>query len=171
MITVKLDVDLTHLERIPGALEDLPEIVQRWVDRKVRPYVEQETEQRLGKEPGEVHYPIEWTSAKQRMAFFATDGFGRGIPYTRTGELVLAWGARTDYRGEVTYLSVYNDAPAAPYVYGDEEGKHQQQFHINTGWPTFFDEIAAIAEAGATWALEQWPSVFDQIVAAGTWDE
>ncbi len=32
-----------------------------------------------------VRYPIQWDSERQRRAFFATDGFGSGIPYRRTG--------------------------------------------------------------------------------------
>lgn len=36
--------------------------------------------------PGDpVTHPIEWDSEKQRRAFFATDGFGKGIPYVRRG--------------------------------------------------------------------------------------
>jgi hypothetical protein len=40
-----------------------------------------------------VSYPIPWDSEKQRRAFFATDGFGRGIPTKRTGQAVGAWKA------------------------------------------------------------------------------
>lgn len=37
------------------------------------------------KEEGKpVTYPIQWDSDKQKRAFFATDGFGSGIPYQRT---------------------------------------------------------------------------------------
>ena len=41
-----------------------------------------------GKKPT---YPIRWDSPKQRRAFFATDGFGRGIPTRRTGEYTKNW--------------------------------------------------------------------------------
>lgn len=44
------------------------------------------------KKPGEaVKYPIKWDSPKQRRAFFATDGFGGGIPHKRTGDYQRAW--------------------------------------------------------------------------------
>lgn len=37
-------------------------------------------------QPGEtITYPVQWDSTKQRRAFFATDGFGRGIPTRRSG--------------------------------------------------------------------------------------
>jgi hypothetical protein len=35
--------------------------------------------------------PYHWTSDKQRKAFFATDGFGGGIPYSRTQTLSRGW--------------------------------------------------------------------------------
>src|SRR3972149_8428153 len=37
-------------------------------------------------QPGSpIAYPVRWDSEKQRRAYFATDGFGAGIPYSRTG--------------------------------------------------------------------------------------
>ena len=36
-------------------------------------------------------YPVQWDSEKQRRAFFATDGFGAGIPYRRTDAYVNGW--------------------------------------------------------------------------------
>lgn len=86
--------------------------------------------------PGPVKYPIEWTSEKQRRAFFATDGFGHGIPYQRTGKLALAW----DFEIEENSAVIRNKAPASPFVYGSlaksNPGGFQQRFHINTGWQT-----------------------------------
>ncbi len=38
-----------------------------------------------------IRYPVDWDSEKQRKAFFATDGFGRGIPYNRTGAYERGW--------------------------------------------------------------------------------
>ncbi len=47
---------------------------------------------RLMKRPGmPVRYPIHWDSPKQRRAYFATEGFGKGIPYQRTDGYVNAW--------------------------------------------------------------------------------
>jgi len=36
-------------------------------------------------------YPINWVSKKQMRAFYATEGFGRGIPTKRTNEGVKSW--------------------------------------------------------------------------------
>jgi len=38
-----------------------------------------------------VKYPVKWDSEKQRRAFFATKGFGKGIPYKRDGGYEEAW--------------------------------------------------------------------------------
>ncbi len=44
------------------------------------------------REPGSpVAYPIKWDSEKQRRAFFATNGFGAGIPYNRNGKYNSGW--------------------------------------------------------------------------------
>jgi len=38
-----------------------------------------------------ITYPVQWDSERQRRAFFATNGFGKGIPYKRTDGYVAAW--------------------------------------------------------------------------------
>lgn len=44
------------------------------------------------REPGSpITYPVQWDSEKQRKAFFATDGFGNGIPYVRKGDYEKGW--------------------------------------------------------------------------------
>jgi hypothetical protein len=37
-----------------------------------------------------VTYPINWDSEKQKRAYFATDGFGAGIPYQRTRRYIMS---------------------------------------------------------------------------------
>lgn len=47
------------------------------------------------KRPGRpVRYPIHWDSEKQRKAYFATNGFGKGIPYRRSDGYINAWQSR-----------------------------------------------------------------------------
>src|SRR5262245_21771646 len=70
--------------------------------------------------PGAVKRPIRWKSARQRRAYFASNGFGRGIPSRRTGRLQNAW--------EITYrpltkdgvgsITIANTAPEARFVIG-----------------------------------------------------
>lgn len=83
-------------------------------------------------------YPINWDSEKQRRAFFATDGFGRGIPTKRTGRYEKGWvivRTGTGYRME-------NTSPAAGYIGGDYAGQGQSQIHAGR-WPLFQPAIEA----------------------------
>src|SRR5690554_5857723 len=116
MIKANVTRDTDTLAQITEAAETLPEAIYQWTHREVRPFVSQLVQRKFRQEPGAVHYPIQWTSERQRMAFFATDGFGQGIPTRRTGDLVKAWRVRADYRNGLTSIDVYNDAPAATYV-------------------------------------------------------
>jgi len=145
MITASITTSGDSLEPLRNIATLYPENIREWAKRDLRPFVSQEVGKQLGQEPGAVHYPIEWTSEKQRLAFFATDGFGKGIPYTRTGKLANSWHVRGDYTGGIAAINVFNTAPQAEYVYGDIRGQHQQQFHINTGWPRFVDKFQAIS--------------------------
>ena len=96
----------------------------------------------LNRDPGPVKHPIKWTSDRQRRAFFASNGFGRGIPTQRTGR-VRSWVAVIERtRGGTITARLVNPVSYARFVYGDLNFKSravalkpQQQFHRNTGWP------------------------------------
>lgn len=80
--------------------------------------------------PAANYYPIHWKSAKQRRAFFATNGFGRGIPTVRTHTLSQGWQvifAPLDNGGAIT---VVNETPYAQFVVGNNR---QPMFDGNTG--------------------------------------
>lgn len=87
---------------------------------------------RLQQIPGAPRYPIRWTTERQRKAFFATDGFGRGIPTRRSGQIAGKWKTTfmPDSKGGMLILE--NDDPAATFV----QGFDQQGFHADTGWVT-----------------------------------
>jgi hypothetical protein len=77
-------------------------------------------------------YPINWVSIKQRKAFFATKGFGRGIPSVRTHAYERSWVVvRTDhgYRLE-------NQSEGAKFIGGDAYGEGQSPIHAGR-WPLF----------------------------------
>lgn len=120
--------------------------------------------QALGITPGPVKRPIEWTSQKQRMAFFASDGFGKGIPFVRAthgpGNVQGSWymkamingvdvSSKTSFVGLgsdlVMNAQIGNKSPASKYVYGSlaesNPGRFQQRFHINTGWLNGYREV------------------------------
>lgn len=88
--------------------------------------------------PGPPKYPIQWTSEKQRRAFFATNGFGGGIPTTRSGRLPDGWQIITFEANATFTVFITNQNPAAKYVYGplaNISPSPRQRFHAQTGWP------------------------------------
>lgn len=87
---------------------------------------------RLRKPGSRITYPVRWDSEKQKRAFFATDGFGRGIPARRSGRYPRGWNivaTATGYRLE-------NNAIHARYVGGDFSGAGQSRIH-QSRWPIF----------------------------------
>lgn len=94
-----------------------------------------------------------WTSERQRRAFFASNGFGGGIPTKRTGRIADSWGLVTSRRGQTVSFTARNRHPAAQYLYGrinlrDRAAaiKPQQRFHRITGWPIAHDILAPASE-------------------------
>lgn len=80
--------------------------------------------------PGPPHHPILWSSERQRKAYFASGGFGRGIPSTRTGEIVGAWQGEFVANSEGGTLTLINRNPAVQFL----QGARMQGFHVDTGW-------------------------------------
>jgi hypothetical protein len=92
----------------------------RRIEKEVTPY------------PGKPKRPIRWKSERQRKAYFASNGFGGGIPSRRTGKLQKSWRIifRPLQRGGDGSIQIYNDDPKASFVVGI----HQQPMHLDTGW-------------------------------------
>lgn len=113
--------------------------------------------------PSPVFYPISWALtgspppgkranmpgglySKQKAAFFATNGFGRGIPTRRTNKVGRAWKVIYTPKEEGGTFALQNRVPYARYVYGGfQSGNiYQQQFHKNTGWANAIQTRALI---------------------------
>lgn len=116
----------------------------KFVRRALNDVIEDDSEKVLAllrTEPGPVKRPIKWTSEKQRRAYFATNGFGHGIPYVRTHQLSRSWRMELAFTtGEIVQIRVHNDSPALPFV----EGEFQQRFHEITGWLNIDNTFATI---------------------------
>ena len=127
-------------------LQRTPQAVEVFLNGTVRNYLDQRREIELGYVPGSVAKPVEWTPAavqnkpanvnyggnryysKQKAAYFATDGFGGGIPSTRTDAIANSWQTVIDLQ---TLTAGYiNNHPATKFLLGT----FQQRFHANTGW-------------------------------------
>jgi len=104
---------------------------------KVKPVLQKQVDATFGRDPGPVKYPIEWTSEKQRRAFFATDGFGGGIPTKRSNQLETSWVVVVGTQLRTNLITLYNPKSYAKFVY---PGSRQQRFHARTGWGKDFDK-------------------------------
>ncbi|QPC83779.1 hypothetical protein G4Y79_05210 [Phototrophicus methaneseepsis] len=86
----------------------------------------------IGRYPGAVRYPIEWDSEKQRRAYFASNGFGGGIPYRRSRNFDRQWAEEA----KDSTFTFKNRSPRSSFIVGED----QQPFHANTGWVTAADK-------------------------------
>lgn len=82
--------------------------------------------------PGAPRHPIRFTTDRQRGAYFATDGFGWGIPSRRTGRIAEGWSVGFIPTQEGGLLVLSNIHPEAKFVHGPQP--FGQGFHIDTGW-------------------------------------
>lgn len=142
MIRVTSTLSVAPLDDLIGYLQSYERTArEEWalVMNEVTPFMLNELES----EPGAVKYPIEWASEKQRKAFFATDGFGGGIPYTRTKKVSGAWRVLPTPNG--LGMIVENPSPASQFVFGSlaasNPGGFQQPFHKNTGWQQAYETV------------------------------
>jgi hypothetical protein len=137
-VTVTVDADV--LQALEDAYAKSPRTIKTFLNRSLLPQYIKRIQQQWTPYPGAVRYPIQWASDKQRRAFFATNGFGGGIPYRRTRNLQKSWVFAIDEYPNGEEVSIGNTADYARYVIGAE----QQPFHSNTGWPRIDDEAAAL---------------------------
>ena len=107
--------------------------------------------------PGD--YPIEWTSENQRKAFFASDGFGGGIPTKRTDSIINSWEVFGQSGNDGYSIITQNTNPASRFVVGSlakdvaRAARFQQKFHAITGWKL------------ATIAVQEWTGIAQQLFA------
>jgi hypothetical protein len=80
-------------------------------------------------------HPINWASVKQLKAFYASEGFGGGIPHRRTDEYVNGW--VIEPIGDQGYMLV-NKTAGAQYIGGNAYGQMQSPIHRGR-WPVFRD--------------------------------
>jgi hypothetical protein len=134
MFRVTVEVTEPHLiDAYVAQLEQAPDVVNKLVNEAVNADGDKLLDA-LRQEPGPVVLPIKWKSDKQRKAYFASKGFGRGIPFHRAtapNRIVDRWKMVVVYEpGALTAVVLENDSPARRYVTGSD----QQPFHRITGW-------------------------------------
>lgn len=112
----------------------------------------------LQREPGPPNYPLRWSSQRQRRAYFATGGFGGGIPTRRSGKILRGWKVEVVHSSPLGgEIILSNSEPAMTYV----QGRQQQPFHRDTGWVQIDDALNTffIEANGAT--VEIWRETVD----------
>ncbi len=167
-IAIQVAFDTDALDAIQQAYRQAPALTDRVVKRDVAPFVRHQVDKTLRREPGPVVYPIRWTPSRhpgdrgkrpntrwgyysrQKAAFFATNGFGAGIPYRRTHRLIRGWHVVGDYKNGFGGIKVTHDSPTSRFVFG----RWQQQYHAITGWPQVASVLQVISlEANERLAL------------------
>lgn len=136
MIRTDVIVKYAAIDGLRGLVNDYPDFVEDSA-RSVLARIEPDLLYELRYTPGKPKYPIQWTSAKQRRAFFATNGFGKGIPYRRTGKLAKSYRLKLLRNANEIKLSIENTAAYSPFVVGRLRPRGvdpQQRFHKITGW-------------------------------------
>ena len=142
MFSMGASFDLEALDLIDQRVISSPRLMGRAMKRQ-QPRVRKRVVKILAVEPGGVFYPIAWTTAKQRRAFFASNGFGRGIPTQRTHDIKNSWQVEFNFTEDGGDYLIENTSDHARWVIGFD----QQQFHANTGWiyaPAAIDEVTPI---------------------------
>lgn len=143
LITIEPKQDI--LEALAEQMQKTPALLNTALKRQVGKF-KSRTLGRLRVEPASPQYPIRWKSEKQRRAFWASDGFGRGIGAPRTHELSQGW--KVEMSGSDFFsLAVYNEKDYTRFVEGDDK----QPFHFDTGWldaaPILVDEEERFEDA------------------------
>lgn len=130
MISLHTEVPIDVFTAIQEQAQRLPALVKRGLPRVTRP-IDKRMLGELTAEPPVWEGKRDWQTERQRRAFFATDGFGHGIPYRRTGGLARAWKVTTVFTSDGGEIVASNDNPASDFVQGDRA----QRMHLATGWP------------------------------------
>ena len=159
LVAVDLALDTDGLEAIQALYRQAPGLTHHAVRKDLVPFARHYVDKTLRVEPGDPVHPIRWTPSRhpedrakppntrwgyysrQKAAYFATNGFGAGIPYTRQHTLVREWHVIGDYEAGFGGITVRNDSRVAIYVYG----QWQQLFHALTGWPSAGSQLQILS--------------------------
>ncbi len=122
------NIEIIGLKDVMSRIQSLPDATKAEILNDVANYAINsafnETPPRVDHGPGGT--PYQWNSDRQRRAFFATKGFGRGIPTIRTGELKASW----NYEIGKDSVKFINQANYAQFVVGADI----QRGHKADGW-------------------------------------
>jgi hypothetical protein len=155
-MTIRIDVTVDEdvLQAIRDQAEQSPRRMNAAYKKRVK-RLRQQLLDELRQYPGPVKYPFKWKSDRQRKAFFATDGFGWGIPYVRTNALKDSWRTRIRDQQNGAIFEVDNTADYARFVVGDDA----QPGHLATGWRSAGAIVSEYREKAVDELIDTWYAV------------
>lgn len=157
MIRIDVTVDDDIIRAIEEQLKVTPGLMKTAYRRAVG-RIRQSILVKLKVQPKAPTYPLRWKSEKQRRAYFASNGFGGGIPSKRTGKLLSSYDViLTDASNDGGILSVINTDPKAQFVVGD----HAQPFHLDTGWVQIAPVVSDARVQAENVLIETWFTIAD----------
>jgi hypothetical protein len=139
MIRVSFTIDDDVIAAIAETARTAPSKVRRMVGDVARGPIANAMIQELSREPGPARKTgrgkkgqsvLRWKSERQRRAYFASNGFGGGIPYRRNHRVARGWRVVVISAARAE-IAVENSERAARFVEGDDA----QPMHLATGWP------------------------------------
>lgn len=147
--------------QISQSLTTLGPSIERITNAKIEAVL-QEALTDLEKEGEPISYPVHWDSERQRKAFFATNGFGRGIPTRRTGRYISGFKLEKTGFGTDRRFTISNDVPYAKYVGGTALGQAQSNIHrgrwqiVSETVRKYAERLVRAAEVGVSDAIRNW---------------
>lgn len=154
MIRMDVTVDTDVLDAISDAAQTAPRRMNKAYKRTTK-RLRQRILDDLREYPGPVKRPFRWKSDRQRRAYFATDGFGWGIPYVRTFALRDSWQTRISDTTDGAIFEVENNANYARFVMGDD----QQPGHLATGWNSAAEIVSRYREQATDILIDTWGAI------------
>lgn len=125
-----MQIKVRYLEQFKEFISTLPRHLRGEATKAGGKYLIGDDRRGLKHYPKRVQHgknnPYKWQTEKQRRAYFATKGFGKGIPYTRSGKLADGWKQIEDGVNS----KVVNEVPYVRYVMGAD----QQRGHAADKW-------------------------------------
>lgn len=157
---VEVQVNIDVLEAIADQARKMPGLMQTAYNRALRPLKRDMLAELKVKPPalGNDDYPLDWETPRQMRAFFATRGFGKGIPTQRTDDLINSYMLEIIFNEQSGgILQLTNDSPHAEYVVGD----NAQRMHVAHGWVQYAPVVAKYGEKAEEILIQTWFTVSD----------
>jgi hypothetical protein len=167
MFKTSIIIDDDVLSEVREQARRSPGLMAAYIRTRVVPHIERRVDETIARYPGAVSRPFQFATPKSRRAYFATDGFGKGIPYQRTGATAQAWRVDFDFRERDGGLSIVNTADHAVYLYGAGDlltNRQQVPGHSRTGWGDGMDDaVLDISTEATDMVIDGWGEIFDAV--------